>query len=193
MSTSSLARSSRQSNRSIPRVLPVDWIGGGLVLGIVVATVWIVSVALADTRSNLVAEIDTHQAVLAQTDSIQAKFQEMKDRMQDQHRQLQQLTGMVPERPSESEFLAQLSDLANQTGVQLLQFEPRSSVKRDSYSEISIRCSAQAPYAALCRFLCGLQDLPRLADVTRLIIRQSQPSEDRTLLNMELEISIFHS
>ncbi len=173
-------------------MLPVDWIGGGLVFGIIAATVWIVFVPLAETRTNLVTEIDAHQAVLAQTDSIQKNFEYMTGRMQDQHRQLQQLTGMVPERPSESEFLAQLSDLAKEAGVQLLQFEPQSSFERDSYREISIRCSAQAPYAALCQFLHELNSLPRLTDVTRLIIRQSQQSEDSTLLSMELEISIFH-
>ncbi|WP_166831006.1 type IV pilus inner membrane component PilO [Thalassoroseus pseudoceratinae] len=192
MSTDSLMKSFSPANSANRWILPVDWIGGGLVLGIVVATVWTVLSPLADARSDLAMEIDTHRAILAQTDKIHSDFREMTSQMEAQRRQLQQLTRMVPDRPSESEFLAQLSDLANHSGVQLLQFEPQRSISHDPHSEISVRCSAQATYPALCRFLLGLNDLPRLTDVTRLVIRQSQSPDDTSRLSMELEISIFY-
>ncbi len=190
MFTDSLSQSDFRRHTAGRRILPVDCIGGSLVLAVVLVTLWIVTGPLAAARSDLVTEIEAHQTMLAQSDSIEACYCDMTDRVQTQHQHLQQLMGMVPERPSESEFLAQLSELASQSGVQLLHFEPQATTQHDPHSEISIRCSAQANYPAVCKFLYGMSDLPRLTDVTRFTIRQS--TDEHSILMVELEISIFH-
>ncbi|MGH7128193.1 MAG: type 4a pilus biogenesis protein PilO [Planctomycetaceae bacterium] len=82
--------------------------------------------------------------------------------------QSRQLLSRMPETPEESEFLAQLTQLAVRTGVLLREFQPSAAAANDSFQELEIRVSAESDYESLCRFLAGVNDLPRLCRLTAL-------------------------
>lgn len=76
----------------------------------------------------------------------------------------------IPETAQESEFLAQLSQLAKDTGLTILEFRPGKITDRTTHRELEISLSAHGGYHSLCELLAGLEKLPRLCRVTSLTI-----------------------
>ncbi len=80
------------------------------------------------------------------------------------------LNKRIPDEPSEADFLAQVSQLANDESLEIQDYRPGTITTKDSYSALCVELICEGDYASLCNFLAGLSKLPRHATVAILEI-----------------------
>jgi Tfp pilus assembly protein PilO len=145
-----------------------DGIGLAGMAAMLLVTAWLITGPQRDEQARLQTEVAGHRAFLARARQIHASRRDAEQRHADQRRQIDALAQMVPQAANESAYLAQLATLARRTGLSLQEFRPSQPVHHDTHAEIPIRLVAAGGYESACRFLHGLDGLPRLYDVTQL-------------------------
>ena len=101
---------------------------------------------------------------------------------------LKELLALIPNRPEESRFLSQLSELAASCELDIQRFLPSAPEADQRVNRIRVQLDGAGTYDSLCRFLDGLHSLQRLTQVTELAIDNSSQTAD---YNVHLELSIF--
>ena len=94
----------------------------------------------------------------------------------------------IPETALKTEFLAQLSQLATETGLKIHEFRPGDEVDRKTHRELSIHVTGEASYASLCRFLAGLEKVERLTQLTSLQVNGGFGESDTYPVSMTVNI-----
>jgi Tfp pilus assembly protein PilO len=103
-------------------------------------------------------------------DSIESEARLVAQRLEETRVEYQHALRSVPDATYESEFLSELSTLAADSNLAIREFRPGGVTHRDRYDELEIRLSAEGTYPNLCRFLAGLEALPRLCNVRSLSV-----------------------
>ena len=112
--------------------------------------------------------LDATQQFVAAGDSIESESRLVAQRLDEARLKYQGALRSVPDAAYESEFLSELSTLATQSELAIREFRPGGVTQRDACHELEIRLSAEGTYPNLCRFLAGLERLPRLCNVRSL-------------------------
>jgi Tfp pilus assembly protein PilO len=94
----------------------------------------------------------------------------------------------IPETAQKTEFLAQLSGLAADTGLKIHEFRPGDEIDRKTHRELSIHVTAEASYASLCRFLAGLEKVERLTQLTALQVNGGYGTAETYPVSMTVNI-----
>lgn len=134
------------------------------------------------------ADVDNLQAFLDQKDNFHADHRQARSRLAQQEGRLEELLQRIPDAPQESEFLAQLSKLGLAAGMDIRQFSPGDATSLGEHSMLEVELVAESSYPGLCRFLEGLQSLPRLCQVAALDIQVADPSTLRYPVKITLRI-----
>ena len=96
------------------------------------------------------------------------------------------LLAKIPELPQEAECLGMLTQFAQQHGVELNEFRPGPHMARDNYSEFDIQLSGGGSYEAVCRFLAGLEGLPRLCKLGDLRLSNADELGEECQIELRL-------
>lgn len=81
-----------------------------------------------------------------------------------------ELAQRIPAAPRESDFLHQISHLANRSGLEVTDYHPGGIEKRENHEEMEVRVDTRGEYEPLCRFLKEIDALPRLCRLTEMDI-----------------------
>ncbi|MHC4403473.1 MAG: type IV pilus inner membrane component PilO [Planctomycetota bacterium] len=127
------------------------------------------------------------QAFLRDEDRMRAEHAQLADDLDHARRQAADLKRRIPDEPQEADFLAQISELADEVGLEILEYRPGMVVTEDSYSAMTVDLDCQGRYAGLCRFVNRLADLPRCSTVTRLEIESGEQADEYSV-SMSLEL-----
>lgn len=101
---------------------------------------------------------------------------------------LKTLLDGIPESVQDSQFLGQVATLARESDLLLEQFRPGSIEKVGDYQQLEIELTASGTHTSICRFLDGLQRLPRMCRVPELHIDASRETE---VFPVSLKVLIF--
>ena len=125
--------------------------------------------------SQRMAEMDT---TLVAADEIRTEHSLLSRRLSADRDQVAALKARIPDDPSETEFLALASELAEETGLQIQDYRPDKTIEAPSFSSLEVELICEGDYASICRFLDGISKLPRLSRIKRLHIDASKPKAD---------------
>lgn len=140
-------------------------------------------------KSRLVAdEIQSTTDYLKQKPELAGRHDKLQRTLTDRQKRHAELIARIPDAPRESEFLTQLTQLARSTGMAISRYNPGEAVEDRSHASLEIELKAQASYASICRFLTGLEELPRLCRVTKLSIIAPAPDSDAYPVDLTLQI-----
>ena len=103
-------------------------------------------------------------------------------------RRLEELTALIPNNPESSRFLAQLAHLGAESELGIENFRPGPPETTDNMRRIRVQLSGTGRYESICRFLDGLQTLPRLTRVAKL---QVDPPGENGLYSVSMDLLIF--
>jgi len=150
--------------------------GTGLVVAVgIVNVVLLTAVApLESKRASSLDEADSLDELLSTADEVRANHRRFTDQLAELRRQKQSLQRRIPDEPQEAEFLAQVSQLANQSGLHVSDFRPGPATARQGYGAMNVELVCEGDYASICYFLDRLATLPRLARIQYLEV--STPS-----------------
>ena len=182
------------TDNSVPKSLVALgwWLhGAGLLLMAVIA---------AGTFLGLDRFVNRHLARIDRQHRAAAKFletepqaelanRELKQELADMEDRFSSVTARIPAEAGESDFLAQLSELAQQSRLAIRDYRPGISAHKEEHSEMEVDLSAEGNYTAICRFLAGLGTLSRLSRITELEISEPATDEPETYpIEMTLRI-----
>lgn len=116
------------------------------------------------------------------------KAEKLRTERSDFEVRLKTLLDGIPESAHDSQFLGQVATLARDSELLLEQFRPGKVEKVDEYQQLEIELSASGTHAAICRFLHGLEGLPRMCRVPELHIEANTEEE---VFPITLKVLIF--
>ena len=161
-------------------------LGLAVTLVIVVAAWLAIYRPLESRREACAKEAQTFTRELQQVDAVRAEHARLKAEFADLKRLDDLLHTRVPEEPREAEFLAQLSQLAGETGLHIEDYRPGTVTRHEAYSSLRIDLMCAGDYASLCRFLDGLAALPRATTVATLDIDAAEQVSYTARISLDL-------
>jgi Tfp pilus assembly protein PilO len=179
-------------NRTAQRKLTfVVWVANAIgtlaVLAIVVAAYhahgW-----LGRERELVEARRRDDMALLARAEQVRADRETAAHQLATLHERLADLKSRLPSSPKEHEFLAQLSALAERSGVRLKNFRPGQATNAGSVNTCEVQLSLAGPFASICKLFDGLADVPRFLGVARVTLAGPSSAGDACIADVTISL-----
>ncbi len=120
-------------------------------------------------------ELNEQMVILADLPKFRQETAEMKSKRQ---KALEQL----PNEKDIDKLLEDISSLAVESGLEILLFKPQQEVKRNFYAEIPVELKLSGGYHDLALFYDKIASLPRIVNVSDLLIEKPQEVDGRNIL-----------
>jgi Tfp pilus assembly protein PilO len=127
------------------------------------------------------------QALLRDEDPIRAEHARLTDELAAAREESAGLQKRIPNEPREGDFLAQVSQLAGDVGLNVRDYRPGAITAKPDYSHMQVELVCEGDYASICRFLAGLSELPRHSTVIRLQL-DGDGSQPLCVANVSLRV-----
>lgn len=127
------------------------------------------------------------------------KLRKQRAALSTEQRALEKLVAGVHERlpatAEDGEFLAVAAQVAEDEGLQIIDYQRGQATTKDGHSQIDLGLKCIGDYAGLCRFLTRLEEMPRVSNVTQLRLqtlpgKKLYPVEIRLVLYYGLETKL---
>ena len=165
-------------------------LNGGLLVGTIVALSAIYVAAFHPLGTQL-GETNRQsgelQQLIQQTSDITLKRQSLEAELAKSRQATADLLQRIPIAPRESDFLAQVCRLADQTGMEVADYTPGALEKRENHHEMEVQVNTRGEYPSLCKFLEQVDHLPRLCRLTHLEV-VTAPVGENLLIEMSFRI-----
>jgi type IV pilus assembly protein PilO len=120
-------------------------------------------------------ELNEQRVILADLPKFRKETADMKSKRQ---KALEQL----PNEKDIDKLLEDISSLAIESGLEILLFKPQQEVKRNFYAEIPVELKLSGGYHDLALFCDKIASLPRIVNVSDLLIEKPQEVDGRNIL-----------
>lgn len=172
------------------RLRMLGWWLHGLGAVVSVALVWLGAVLvfgpLGERTAACIAEKDELDAVIGRKAAIRAEHARLARELAEAQRQEALLQTRIPDSPHETDFLAQVTRLGEEVGLEIVDYRPGAPVSGTSYSTVQVDLMCRGGHEEVCRFLAKLAALPRQSTVSRL-----QVDADGTSTKLSVKISLI--
>lgn len=123
---------------------------------------------LQSEASAIGKEVRDLQEIIQRTSEITKQHKTLTAQLAASKKSAAELMQRIPAAPRESDFLTQICELANRTGLQVADYHPGIIEKRENHQEKEVKVNATSEYESLCKFLEQIDKLPRLCRLTQL-------------------------
>ena len=162
---------------------------GCLLLG---SAFWVgIETTFQSQHSALQTSLEEQRQLLSQSNGLTERLgvlQREESRLQVELVETQQ---RIPQQADEVQFLQQIAQHAEDSGVQIREFLPGGVQTTGNQSRTQIRLTALTSYHGFCQFLFKMRQMERLYDVDECSLKSVNPNSDEQSLTMAL--SIFHA
>lgn len=117
------------------------------------------------------------QEVIRDGERLRAEHARLHEELTRARERSADLIERMPDQPQEADFLAQLSRLADDSGLEIRDYRPGVITPMSSYATMKVELICAGDYESICTFLGGLAALPRHCTVVRLQIDSASPGE----------------
>lgn len=174
--------------RSVP-VESLLKLGGVLVTLVIGITGWSGAAVLRERIVYLEQYRQQEMALLERSREIHANHDLLTQQCEAVEESVKVLRDRLPSAPEETQFLQQISDLAERTNLELHDFRPGGLADRKDFKDIELHIRAAGDYASLCRFVAGIQDLPRSVHIGQLAIASPNEAGGPCSIDMRLQLA----
>ena len=98
----------------------------------------------------------------------------------------------IPEYPQEANYLAQVTQLAEKSQLQISNFSPGASHDTETLKERDVRILLSGRYESICHFLDGMKKLSRISNIQQLSIGASSDPKQINVCSVILSIRIAY-
>ena len=103
---------------------------------------------------------------------------------------IQSLIDRIPNVARESDFLGQITTLAKEVGVEIMDYRPGQVSAKDEYHEMTLTLTSNGSYEGVCNFLHRLHNLPRLSRANKMAIL---PLDGGKACSLNMTLTIYFS
>jgi Tfp pilus assembly protein PilO len=139
---------------------------------------WLCFFAPIDASARASREETTQlREVIANSRQIRNDHAYVSEQLAANRREASQLAANIPDEPREAEFLAQLTQLADDVGIEIQDYRPGQTRRYESHCVLTVDLVCVGRYPGICRFLEELPDLARRCAVEDLEISAAPVAE----------------
>jgi len=120
-------------------------------------------------------ELNEQLVILADLPKFRKETAEMKEKRQ---KALEEL----PNEKDIDKLLEDISSLAVESGLEILLFKPQGEIRKNFYAEIPVELKLSGGYHNLAMFFDRIASLPRIVNVSDLLIEKAQEVDGRNVL-----------
>lgn len=128
------------------------------------------------------------QSTIEQSEGVRSRNEKLQQRLVDAELKLTDLRQRIPDRPGESDFLRQMTELAETAGIQIEDYRPGAVRERPRYHEMEVQLSARGEYKSICELLHKIGELPRLCRISRMSMTAPEKSP---LCSIQMTVTIY--
>lgn len=135
------------------------------------------------------AKLDAKQAILTKKQQelneqmvILADLPKFRQETADMKSKRQKALEQLPNEKDIDKLLEDISSLAIESGLEILLFKPQQEVKRNFYAEIPVELKLSGGYHDLALFYDKIASLPRIVNISELLIEKPQEVDGRNIL-----------
>jgi type IV pilus assembly protein PilO len=164
---------------------------GVLVLAIVGAFGWFIVVpqfeeleTLSSKKETLETELIQKRQIANNLDKFKAEFDKMEE----------QLTAALKQLPNKAELptlLTNLSSLAKDNGLEVLNFKPMSEVKKGFYAEVPTALKLTGTFHQIAMFTQSVGELSRIVNVSNLALTAPKVTGGQAMLKIGCKVTTF--
>lgn len=143
---------------------------------------------LGRERESLDARRRDDLSLVARAEQVRADREAAARQLQSFSDTLNDLKSRLPSSPKEAEFLAQLSALAERSGVRLRNFRPGQVTPASSVSTCDVQLSLVGSFASICKLLDGTREVPRFLSVARLNLTGPQSAGEACVADVTISL-----
>lgn len=143
----------------------------------------------AAVRSELNSTLNHRQSLVGQSEALMKRLESLRSEETRLQEELQSLREKIPYKTDDHAFLESLAHLAEQAGLEILEFQPGRAESDQQFENVPVRISAICNWSQLCQFLYRVKGTSRLCRVDE--VRVSVPDTGLEQLQLNLTIRIF--
>ncbi len=163
-------------------------IGATVTVVLVSATVLFVIRPMEDRVVQLQHRAEELSEALSIADEVKSEHELLTSQRLAADDKVEKLLDRIPNVPRESEFLGQITTLAREVGLSIVDYRPGSASERKDYKQMTLTLSSDGSYVSICSFLSRIHQLPRLSRVLNLDI---EPTGNGDVYKMMMTLTIF--
>jgi Tfp pilus assembly protein PilO len=163
--------------------------GFGIMLLLAVVPYVAAGLPMASQNAALQRQIEKTTRLLELEPNVRARYEKLTKEAEVYERRRREVLERIPETADEGQFLAQLTELAGRCELKLENYRPGTAEQKPTYSQIDVVLDAAGTYEQLCRFVAGLESLPRFCRLAGLTVDQAESESD--LLKITFTLRIF--
>ena len=179
-------------NRADKKLATWSWmfhaVGATVTLTLVFATVILVIRPMENRVVELREKATELSAALSVEEAARTEHQLLTSRRIVADGKIEQLLNRIPNVPRESDFLGQITTLAAEVGLSIVDYRPGSAAEKKGYKQMTLTLSSDGSYESVCRFLNRIHQLPRLSRILSLDI---SPLGESGTYKMMMTLTIF--
>lgn len=162
--------------------------GASVALAIVAAALVVSLLPISSQLSAVEHKLVAAQALTARHNEIHQALTSAQEKLASEEARMRELRTRIPTQTGESEFLAELAQLARECDLHIHSYEMGAQVEEGPHTALEVQLDASVSYRGLCRFLGSLHALKRFCRVSQLQIRGDRSAE---LLPTEMTLRIY--
>jgi Tfp pilus assembly protein PilO len=163
-------------------------LGLAVMLALAVGPYVAAGLPLASQNASLRREIDKNRRLLKLETAVQARHDKLLVETADHERRRREVLERIPQTADEAHFLSQLTELATTSHLKLQHFRPGAVERKSTYSQMDISLDAAGTYEDVCRFIAGLETIPRFCRLSGLTIQRGEGDAENLRVSLTLRI-----
>ncbi len=184
-----LHREPNQDLRTLTRGLNI---AGAMVSAILVmAGLWLLLGPLISNTARTAERLVGLHAMLRDEGQLRAKHTMRRQHLDQAQQDEAAIQKRIPPEPQEAVFLAQVSQAADEVGLQIKDYRPGVMSAGKTWSTLRVELTCEGSYLGVCAFLDSLRELPRYSTIARLEIDPGT-SVEHYVAKLSLELYFFN-
>lgn len=150
---------------------------------------YVASMARTDAvRTELNTALNQRQSLVSQSEALMQRLVSLQSEESRLRDELQSLRRKIPYKADDHAFLESLAHLAEEAGLEILEFQPGRAETAQQFENVPVRISAVCNWSELCQFLYRVKGSSRLCSVDEVRISVPEAGSEQLHLNLTLRI-----
>jgi Tfp pilus assembly protein PilO len=162
--------------------------GFGAMLLLAVVPYVAAGLPMSAQNASLERQIEKTTRLLELEPNVQARYEKLTKEAEVHEQRRREVLERIPEAADEGQFLAQLTELAGRCDLKVQNYRPATAEKKPTCSQMDVILDAEGDYAEVCRFVAGLESLPRFCRLAGLTVNHSETESDSLKVTFTLRI-----
>lgn len=163
--------------------------GFGVMLLLAIVPYVAAGLPMAAQNASFERQIEKTRRLLELEPTVRGRYEKLAKEAEIHEQRRREVLERIPEAADEALLLAQLTELAGRCELKLENYRPGTAEKKPTYSQIDVVLDAAGNYEQLCRFIAGLESLPRFCRLAGLTVDHSEGETE--LLRIMLTLRVF--